>query len=95
MIEIDDSKKTVSVVLNTRFYPKEKIEGAVKDFSKVCKVKLEDVFESKSIAKKAFLMSEGESNSLKVSLTPKTKDVDLNTLGYEFCNYLLAEIKGG
>lgn len=83
LIEIDKNKKTVSVILNTNFYPKEKIEKAAKEFSEACKVRIENIKNP----------SPKKQNSLKLLLTPKKKGIDLNTLGYEFCNYLLAEIK--
>jgi hypothetical protein len=36
---------------------------------------------------------DGSEKNLQVKLKPKTDDVDLDTLGYEFYNYVLAVIK--
>ena len=68
---------SVQITLNLEFYPKDKILKATQDFSDSCWTQIEGDAEK----------------SLLVTLTPKSDKIDLSTLGYEFCNYLLGIIK--
>lgn len=70
--------KEVVITINTVFYPREYILRTAEKFRDICWAKFE-----------------GDSEGcLSLHLKPKKKfDVNLNTLGYEFMNHLLAEIK--
>lgn len=70
----------VVVTINTVFYPKDYILRTAEKFENICWINLEGDPEG----------------CLFLSLKPKKKDmkdIDLNSLGYEFMNHLLAEIK--
>jgi hypothetical protein len=71
-------KGEVVITINTLFYPKDYILRTAEKFEDICWTNLE-----------------GDPNGcLFLSLKPKkAKEIDLNSLGYEFMNHLLAEIK--
>lgn len=70
-IKVNKEKNEVSLSFNENFYDKKFIDEAIKDFEKVCDVKID-----KNI----------------ILLKPKEK-TDLDTLGFEFYNYVLGLIK--
>ena len=72
-IEIDKDLGQVNMVLDTRFYGFASILTASKDFTKNCWVHMD-----------------GDRNEcILVTLKPKEEKIDLNTLGYDFFNYVL------
>lgn len=76
-ISVDNKNKSVIVNLNTKIYPSEFVMRAAHSFSESCWINIE---------------SDSE-NSMKLSLKPKSDDIDLNILGYEFVNFVLGVIK--
>jgi hypothetical protein len=74
---IDRKNRSVTVHFNTKFYPADKIMIAAQAFMESC-----------------WAQVDGDKNDvIQVNLTPKSDDIDLATLGYEFYNYVLGVIK--
>jgi len=71
------NKKEVLVKFNTMFYPSECVSNGAKDFYDSCWISTDN----------------DSNNNLLVTLIPKSKEVNLDTLGYEFYNYVLSIIK--
>lgn len=67
----------VIINLNIKFYPVEFILKAAQSFSESCWVNMGDCTD----------------DVMKLSLKPKSDDIDLNTVGYEFVNFVLGLVK--
>jgi hypothetical protein len=77
-IKVNKKDKEVIITLNTIFYPREYILRTAEKFKDICWSNLEGDPEG----------------CLFLSLKPKKKEeIDLDFLGFEFMNHLLAEIK--
>ncbi|MBT3463550.1 hypothetical protein HN451_01070 [archaeon] len=72
-IEVDNDVGEVKLVLDTKFYGSDAIMKTAKEYLDSCWVFLDGDVQDK----------------LLVTLKPKSKEIDINTLGYEFCNYIL------
>lgn len=79
MEKITVEKDRVVVRVDTRFYPYSSILKTAKKFSDSCWV----------------LVDGDPENTIIVILKPKTGDISLNEIGYEFYNHLIAAIKNG
>lgn len=72
-ISVEDDKKEIKIVLDTRIYGLGAIMEASKDYGETC-----------------WIYVDGDVNDkILVSIKPKVKEIDINTLGLEFCNYVL------
>ncbi|MFH1511652.1 MAG: HxsD-like protein [Candidatus Woesearchaeota archaeon] len=78
-VEIDKDNKEVKLYLDTRFYDNRYVMLAAKAFAESCWVYLDGDVNDK----------------LQVCLKPKSDDIKLETVGYEFYNYVLGLIKNG
>lgn len=68
------------ITLNPLFYPTEKVKEAVLVFKKIGKID----------------MKQKEQNSrIKITITPKSSKINVNEIGFEFCDYLLSLIQSG
>lgn len=76
-VQINKEKNEVVVNIDTNFYPSEDIMGATQAFSESCWVNVDGDAE----------------RILQVSLKPKSKEINLDKLGYEFYNYVLGVIE--
>ncbi|MBD3202662.1 hypothetical protein GF327_00045 [Candidatus Woesearchaeota archaeon] len=72
-LKLDKENQEVKLIIDTKFYGYQSILHASKDFTENCWV----------------FMDGDTSDKILVTLKPKNKDIDLNTLGYEFYNYTL------
>jgi hypothetical protein len=78
VVNIDKKKNTALVNLNTKIYKLETILKVAQTFTEACWV---DVG--------------GDVGSVvQVKLKPKSKNISTKKVGYEFLNYILAEMKG-
>lgn len=72
-------KKSV-ITLNSLFYPAENVKEAVLAFKKIGKID----------------MKQKEQNSrIKIAIIPKSNKININEIGFEFCDYLLSLIQSG
>ncbi|MBN2422226.1 HxsD-like protein [Candidatus Woesearchaeota archaeon] len=70
---IDKKKNEVKLNFDTRFYGFAAILAASKDFTESC-----------------WIFMDGDKNDqISVNLKPKSKEIDINNLGYDFYNYVL------
>lgn len=76
-ISVDEKNKEVRIMINTIFYPKEYILKTAEKFEDFFWVKLDGDPEG----------------CMSLSLKPKNENVDYSSVGLEFMNHLLAEIK--
>lgn len=76
-IQVDKSNKEVKLVVDTSFYGRAAVLEASKEFTQVCWVFVDGDIE----------------DELFVTLKPKTNDINLDTLGHEFYNYMLGVIQ--
>lgn len=78
-VRINKRKNEVVLSLDTRFYDPNTIKISANVFSECCNT---------SVGK-------GKSGMIRVTLSQKNAGmgIDLNTLGYEFCNYVLGTMK--
>ena len=72
-ISIDRKNSEVKLILDTKFYGYQSILAASRDFTKECWV----------------YMDGDSSDKILVTLKPKNSKIDVNTLGFEFSNYVL------
>ena len=76
-IKVDKKENLVRLIVDTKFYGASAVIIAGKEYTESCWVYID-----------------GDANDkLLVTLKPKNKDIDLNTLGYEFYNYMLGLIQ--
>lgn len=76
-IKVDKENNFASVLINTKIYPAEVVLNSAQAFEQACWINVT-----------------GDPNSeLKITLKPKEEDIDVNTLGNEFFNYILAAAK--
>lgn len=75
--KIEVKKNEIVIAINTLFYPKENIMNVVDRFNEFFWAQIE--------AQK--------DNFISLSLKPKKDGIDLDTVGYEFMNHLLADVK--
>ena len=67
----------VKLIFDVRFYKASSILKAIDDFSEAC-----------------WVSADGDPlKSIEVTLKPKSKEICLETLGYEFYNYVLSAMK--
>jgi hypothetical protein len=76
-VTIDKKNNTALVTLNTKLYKIDNILSVAQTFTEACQVDVGGVVE-------------GE---VQVKLKPKSKNISIKTIGYEFLNYVLAEMK--
>ena len=76
-ISVDKDKKEVSLTVDTRFYGRAAVLEASKDFTESCWVAVDGDID----------------DELFVTIKPKSDEIDLDSLGYEFYNYLLGVIQ--
>jgi hypothetical protein len=76
-IEIDKKNKEVKLLVDTRFYGYGAVFQAAKDYLDSCWV----------------LIDGDKENILLVTIKPKTEDIGLETVGFEFYNYMLGLIQ--
>jgi hypothetical protein len=75
--DIDRKNKEVKLVVDTRFYGYGAVLQTAKDYTESC-----------------WVLVDGDKNDkLLVTLKPKTNDIELETLGFEFFNYMLGLIQ--
>jgi len=72
-LKIDNINNEVQLIMDTKFYGFGAVLQASKDYLDTCWVLLDGDKESK----------------LLIRLKPKSKEIDITTLGYEFINYVL------
>jgi hypothetical protein len=72
-LTIDREARQVKILLDTRFYGYGAVMEAGRDFGENCWV----------------LVDGDKDDKLLISLKPKKAEISLDTLGYEFCNYVL------
>jgi hypothetical protein len=72
-VSVDLQAELVRLVLDTKFYGYGAVMEAGKDFSESCWV----------------LVDGDKEDKLLVTLKPKSIEIELDTLGYEFSNYVL------
>lgn len=72
-IQIDKKNNTVKLIVDTRFYGYGAVLNAAKAYTESCWVYVDGDIEDK----------------LLVTLKPKTNEIKLETLGYEFYNFML------
>ncbi len=72
-MEIDKKNKIVKMIVDTRFYGHGAVLSAAKEYTDVC-----------------WMFVDGDpDDKLLVTIKPKTDDIELETVGYEFYNYVL------
>lgn len=76
-ITIDQKKGTVRLLVDTKFYGASAIIIAAKEYLDSCWMYVDGDPEDKML----------------VTIKPKSKDIDLNTVGYEFYNFMLGLIQ--
>lgn len=76
-MSIDRKKNTVLVGLNTKIYEIDKILKVAQTFTEVCWVNVDGDIDG----------------TVQVRLKPKSKDIGIKKVGYEFLNHVLAEMK--
>ena len=76
-ITVKNDEKEVILDFDTRFYPLNFIVSASKDFSECCWI----------------FVDGSNAQNIKIGLKPKSDDIELQNLGYEFYNYVLGLIK--
>jgi hypothetical protein len=72
-ISVDKAAGVVRIVLDTRFYGSGSVMQAGSDFSESCWV----------------LVDGDKDDKMLVTLKPKLKEIEIESLGFEFCNYVL------
>jgi len=76
-VNIDRKKNTALVTLNPKIYKIDNILKVAQTFTEACWVNVD-----------------GDVNGIiQVSLKPKSKDISVKKVGYEFFNHVLAEMK--
>lgn len=76
-ILIDTKSNSALVHFNTKFYNADQIMKAARSYSESCWV----------------LVDGDKEGIIQVCLTPKSKDMPLDNIGYEFYNFVLGTIK--
>jgi len=76
-VSINKKNNTALVTLSTKLYKIDNILSAAQRFTEACRVDVGGVVE-------------GE---VRVKLKPRSKNISIKTIGYEFLNYVLAEMK--
>lgn len=76
-INIDKEKNEVKIDINTEFYELDKIIEAAQEFTDSCWVYVDRQNDSR----------------VNVIIKPKSKEIDINTVGYEFYNFVLGLMK--
>ena len=71
-------EKTVKIKLNLDFYSVENVLAATNDFIDLGQINM---------------AIDDKNNYVVITISPTDKAEDLNTLGYEFCNYVLGIAK--
>jgi hypothetical protein len=72
-VHVDSANEEATILLDTRFYGYGSVLLTAQAFSEDCWIQLD-----------------GDTNDkLMVRIKPKSKDTDLHTVGFEFCNYAL------
>jgi hypothetical protein len=77
MTRVDESGDRVTVTFDINVYTPQGIFKAAHDFTDSCFVRVDG----------------DKAKFLKVVLQPKYEDIEMKTLGYEFCNYVLGTMK--
>jgi len=76
-IKTDKKENLVRLIVDTKFYGASAVIAAAKAYTESC-----------------WMYVDGDANDkLLVTMKPKSKEIDLNTLGYEFYNYILGLIQ--
>ena len=76
-IDIDNEKNEVKLNMNTEFYALDMIIEAAQEFTDSCWINIDREKEDKVI----------------VIIKPKSKEIDINTVGNEFYNFVLGLMK--
>lgn len=76
-INIDKEKNEVKIDINTEFYELDKIIESAQEFTDSCWVYVDRQNDSR----------------VNVIIKPKSKEIDINTVGYEFYNFVLGLMK--
>ena len=76
-IDIDKPNNEVKLIIDTKFYGIDAVLESAKEYSEVCWVMVDGNVDDK----------------LLVTLKPKLKEIKLDSLGYEFFNYVLGLIQ--
>ena len=76
-VNINKKEGEVKLIVDTKFYGSGAIMQAAKEFGESCWV----------------LVDGDKDDKMLVSLKPKLKDIELDTLGYEFYNYMLGLVQ--
>ncbi|MDP7079365.1 MAG: HxsD-like protein [Candidatus Undinarchaeales archaeon] len=77
IVTVDKDLRTVVLDLDTRFYPMDAVMQASQAYLETC-----------------WVYVDGDAEGLvRVTLTPRSKKIRINQLGYEFLNYVLSVMK--
>ena len=76
-IKINKRKNEVILNLDTRFYDFNSIRISLAAFGESCNTSVD----------------EDKNGVVRVILSPRSEDMDIDTLGYEFCNYVLGAMQ--
>lgn len=76
-VQIDEKNEQVRIIIDTKFYGANAVVMAAKEYTESCWIYLDGDLDDKIL----------------VTIKPKSKDIDLKTIGYEFYNYVLSLIQ--